>query len=121
MFLVSEVHPFADGNGRFARIMANAELVAAGVERILIPTVYRANYLSALKGLSQAQNPEPLVRTLDFAQRWVAGTRWADLDSKRIALERNHAFMDAKTGRAEERRVGKECVSKGRSRWWQSN
>src|SRR3546814_977904 len=80
MFLVSEVHPFADGNGRIARIMANAELVAAGVERILIPTVYRANYLSALKGLSQAQNPEPLVRTLDFAQRWVAGTRWADLE-----------------------------------------
>ena len=30
MFLVSEVHPFADGNGRAARIMMNAELVAAG-------------------------------------------------------------------------------------------
>src|SRR3546814_20260373 len=61
----------------------------------LFRSVYRANYLGALKGLSQAQNPEPLVRTLDFAQRWVAGTRWADLESTRIALERNHAFMDA--------------------------
>ncbi len=29
MFLVSEVHPFADGNGRVARIMMNAELLAA--------------------------------------------------------------------------------------------
>ena len=29
MFLISEVHPFADGNGRVARIMMNAELVAA--------------------------------------------------------------------------------------------
>ena len=28
MFLVSEVHPFVDGNGRIARIMMNAELVA---------------------------------------------------------------------------------------------
>ena len=27
-FLISEVHPFADGNGRMARVMMNAELVA---------------------------------------------------------------------------------------------
>ena len=33
MFLVSEAHPFADGNGRTARIMMNAELIAAGQER----------------------------------------------------------------------------------------
>ena len=26
LFLISEVHPFADGNGRIARIMMNAEL-----------------------------------------------------------------------------------------------
>lgn len=95
MFLVSEVHPFADGNGRIARIMTNAELVAAGEERILVPTVYRANYLSALKALSQTENPEPLVRTLDFAQRWVAATPWTDLESTRTVLERGHAFMDA--------------------------
>lgn len=95
MFLVSEVHPFADGNGRIARIMTNAELVAAGEERIVVPTVYRANYLSALKALSQTQNAEPLVRTLDFAQRWVAAVPWADLASTRAVLERSHAFMDA--------------------------
>lgn len=90
MFLVSEVHPFADGNGRIARIMTNAELVAAGEERILVPTGYRANYLSALKALSQAQNPEPIVRA-----RWVAATPLMDLNSARVVLERNHAFMDA--------------------------
>lgn len=95
MFLVSEVHPFADDNGRIARVMANAELVAAGEERILVPTVYRANYLSALKALSQAQDPGPIVRVLDFAQRWVAATPWMDLEGTRVALERNHAFMDA--------------------------
>ena len=95
MFLVSEVHPFADDNGRIARVMANAELVAAGEERILVPTVYRANYLSSLKALSQAQDPGPIVRVLDFAQRWVAATPWMDLEGTRVALERNHAFMDA--------------------------
>ena len=39
LFLVSEVHPFIDGNGRVARIMMNAELVAGGQVKILIPTV----------------------------------------------------------------------------------
>ncbi len=48
MFLVSEVHPFADGNGRVARVMMNAELAAAQQVRVLIPIVYRSNYISAL-------------------------------------------------------------------------
>jgi Fic family protein len=38
MFLISEVHPFDDGNGRVARAFMNAELVAAGHCRILIPS-----------------------------------------------------------------------------------
>ena len=34
MFVVSEVHPFNDGNGRLARLVMNAELSAAGACRI---------------------------------------------------------------------------------------
>lgn len=30
MFVMSEVYPFLDGNGRTARVMMNAELVKAG-------------------------------------------------------------------------------------------
>jgi hypothetical protein len=94
MFLVSEVHPFVDGNGRIARIMMNAELVAAGEERIIIPTVYRNNYLTALKALSQNAEPMPIIRTLDFARKWVTAVPWADLDTARQALESCHAFVD---------------------------
>jgi hypothetical protein len=94
MFLVSEVHPFADGNGRIARVMMNAELVAAKEERILIPTIFRSNYLSALKALSNTDNPTPLVRTLDFAQRWVAAVPWRTLEASRAVLDTCHAFMD---------------------------
>ena len=50
MFLVAEVHPFVDGNGRRARIMMNAELVAEGQARIIIPTIFRDNYLSLSQG-----------------------------------------------------------------------
>jgi Fic family protein len=35
MFVLSEVHPFLDGNGRIARIMMNAELVKQGNQRLL--------------------------------------------------------------------------------------
>lgn len=94
MFLVSEVHPFVDGNGRIARIMMNAELVAAGEERIIIPTVYRNNYLTALKALSQNTQPLPIIRTLDFARKWVAAVPWDDLETARRALESTHALID---------------------------
>ena len=94
MFLVSEVHPFADSNGRIARIMMNAELVAAGENRIIVPTVYRNNYLMALKALSQNSITAAIVRTMDFAQRYTAAVDFSELDRARFILERTHAFTD---------------------------
>jgi hypothetical protein len=94
MFVVSEVHPFADGNGRVARIMMNAELVAAGENRIIVPTVYRNNYLMALKAPSQNGITGALVRTIDFAQRYTAAVDFADLDRARFILDRTNAFAD---------------------------
>lgn len=94
MFLIAEVHPFADGNGRTARVMMNAELVSAGEERIVIPTVYRANYLSALRALSLNGHPEPLIRMLDYAQRWTAAVDWRSVEATRLELDACNAFLD---------------------------
>jgi Fic family protein len=47
-FVVAEVHPFADGNGRTSRLALNLSLTAAGLTRIIIPTVFRDDYISAL-------------------------------------------------------------------------
>jgi Fic/DOC family len=94
MFLISEVHPFADGNGRAARIMMNAELVAAGESRIIVPTVYRNNYLMALKALSQNRVTGALARVMDFAQRYTAAIDFSEFDRARSILERTHAFAD---------------------------
>lgn len=93
-FLIAEVHPFTDGNGRTARIMMNAELVSAGEERIVIPTVFRDNYITALRSLSRG-NPRPLVSTLNFAQRWVASVPWAGLSATTAVLTRCNAFLDS--------------------------
>ena len=105
MFLVSEVHPFADGNGRTARIMVNAELVAAGEERIVIPTVYRANYLLALKALSQSRRPEPLIRMFDYAQRWTAAVDWRSVEETRRELDGCNAFLDPAVAEEEGQRL----------------
>ena len=72
MFVLSEVHPFLDGNGRIARIMMNAEFVKAGQSKIIIPTVYRDDYLGTLRKLTRQSDPKPyikmLLRAADFSE-----------------------------------------------------
>ncbi len=78
MFLVAEVHPFADGNGRVARLLMNAELSAAGLCRVMVPMSYRDEYMSALRALSHNENPTPIWRMVDRAQRWASLMTWTD-------------------------------------------
>lgn len=105
MFLVSEVHPFADGNGRLARIMMNVELVAGAEERIVVPTVFRSNYLAALRALSRTGRPDPLIRVLDYAQRWTLALDWSSLEAAERELERCNAFLDSDEAEAMGKRL----------------
>lgn len=105
MYLVSEVHPFSDGNGRIARIMMNAELASVNEHRIMIPTIFRNNYLSALKALSNTQRPGPLIVCLDFAQRWTRAIKWSGLEETIEELNACHAFDDANEAENEGRRL----------------
>ena len=95
MFLVSEVHPFDDGNGRAGRIAMNAELTSAGEQRVIIPTVYCNNYLQGLRALSLSKNPKPLVKVIDFAQRYSRAIPWDSLSGATETLDGTNAFMDA--------------------------
>jgi len=99
MFLVSEVHPFVDGNGRVARAMMNAELVAGGQERIIIPTAYRIDYLGALKAISQNKLADPVIRTLDLAQRYTHLIDWAQMTTAQTMLEETDAFAEGELAR----------------------
>jgi Fic family protein len=94
MFIISEVHPFTDGNGRAARIMMNAELIAGGQERIIIPTAYRTDYLGALKAISHNAYRRPLIRMLDRAQEYTHAIDWRDLETSRMMLEQSGAFAE---------------------------
>jgi fido (protein-threonine AMPylation protein) len=82
-FVVAEVHPFSDGNGRTARLAMNLYLSAAGLTRVIIPTVYRDDYISALKAMSSNAHPVPLVRMLARAAQF---SRWIDFGSQAAAF-----------------------------------
>lgn len=94
MVLVAEVHPFADGNGRIARIMMNAELVARDQERIIIPTAYRTDYLGALKAFSHNGHTDPLIRMLAVAQSYTHSIDWSTLERARAKLAATNAFAE---------------------------
>lgn len=96
MFLVSEVHPFTDGNGRIARLMMNAELVTAAEVRIIIPTVYRLNYFSALQAATRTGNDKALIATLSFARRWTARVNFSTRSSAEADLVATNALRDAR-------------------------
>jgi hypothetical protein len=96
MLLITECHPFDDGNGRLARLIANGALSHAGQIRIVIPTVYRNNYLAGLVGVSNAAGRgETLVAVLDFAQRWTAAIDWSDFTRADAMLRSVDAYLDA--------------------------
>jgi hypothetical protein len=94
MFLVTECHPFDDGNGRIARIVTNIELVACGEHRVVIPTCYRNNYLATLSGATNGNGVAALVSALDFSRRWVAAVDWSDWDRCRADLDESNAFEE---------------------------
>ncbi len=90
-FVVSEVHPFSDGNGRLSRIMMNAELVRDQRYKIIIPTVYRDNYLNGLRLASRDQYFTTYCKVLDQAQAYVETVPWLDYGDARHKLETDHA------------------------------
>tara|TARA_R110002020_G_scaffold475949_1_gene714840 strand:+ start:17690 stop:19171 length:1482 start_codon:yes stop_codon:yes gene_type:complete len=98
MFVVSEVHPFLDGNGRMARVMMNAELSCAGHTKIIIPTVYREDYLGALRRLTRNNDPKVYIRMLERAQAFSHTIYGSDMDAMEDVLNQSNAFKESNEG-----------------------
>jgi hypothetical protein len=95
LFLVTETHPFDDGNGRVARCHMCAELSAAGMSRLIVPTVLRNEYLQAMRQASRRANFELYARTLTWAWRWTAAMPWADREATMGRLVATNALTDS--------------------------
>ncbi len=93
-YAVAAVHPFEDGNGRTARLMMNSELVACGLSRIVIPTVYRNTYLAALQRLKRSSGSASYLKMLRFAWRYTSLLDCSSLESAKRDLTETNAFVD---------------------------
>ncbi len=98
MFMISEVHPFLDGNGRISRIMMNAEFVTKNQTRIIIPAVFREDYLLTLRKLSREKQPESYIRMLDKAHRF-SETLVGSMNFMQDLLEKSNAFKEPTEGK----------------------
>ena len=94
MFLVSEVHPFLDGNGRIARVMMNAELAKQGQTKIIIPTVYRDDHIGAIRKLTRQEDPKAYVKMLQRAHEFSSTITGDDMDEMEKRLEESNAFKE---------------------------
>ena len=92
MFLVSEVHPFLDGNGRLARLVMNAELSVVNECRIIVPTLFREEYLDCLRVLTREGESAPFLRAMQLIHRWSAAFDYENLDRTISAMRASNAF-----------------------------
>jgi hypothetical protein len=72
----------------------NAELVSQNEARIIIPTVFRINYLNALKSLSHNGSSQALIKVLDFAQNYTSQINWSHYEKAKKQLLETNAFQD---------------------------
>ena len=98
MFILSEIHPFLDGNGRLARIMMNAELVKGGQSKIIIPTVFRDDYIGTLKKLTKQGDCIPYIRMLQRAHEFSATIYGDDINEMQDFLTQCNAFLEHTEG-----------------------
>lgn len=98
MFMISEIHPFLDGNGRIARVMMNAELVSANQSKIIIPNVFREDYLLTIRRLTRQQDPEPYIRMLSRAHEFSSTIYGNSLDDIQFKLNESNAFLSPEEG-----------------------
>lgn len=94
-FLISEVHPFDDGNGRLSRLVMNAELSRVGLHRIIIPTLFHPQYIDCVRKLTRENEPVDFVRCLAKMARWCAQFDYANLDVLIEQLKKTNALEES--------------------------
>ena len=94
-FLISEVHPFDDGNGRLSRLVMNAELSRVGLHRIIIPTLFHPQYIDCVRKLTRENVPVDFLRCLAKMARWCAQFDYANLDILIEQLKKTNALEES--------------------------
>ncbi len=99
MFMVSEVHPFTDGNGRISRIMGNAELFKSELSRIIVPTVYREDYIMSLKKFTNRKEPDTFIRVMDKLQHFSNNIFGSNFEELNDYFKATNAYKEPSEGK----------------------
>jgi hypothetical protein len=75
--------------------MMNAELVKAEQIKIIIPTVFREDYLGALRQLTRRQQPDTYIRMLQRAQLFSATITGEYMEIMQQVLTQSNAFKES--------------------------
>lgn len=94
-FLISEVHPFEDGNGRLSRLALNAELTRMGLHRVIIPTLFHPQYVDCARSLTRNNEPDGFARSIAKMARWCAQFDYADLNRLIADLKTTNALEES--------------------------
>ena len=96
-FLIPEVHPFSDGNGRVSRLVMNAELSRTGESRIIIPTLFHEEYVDCQRQLSRQNDPNGHIRALTLMQAWTKAFDYFHIDALITAVKKTNALERSRT------------------------
>ncbi|MFZ1834238.1 MAG: Fic family protein [Pseudomonadales bacterium] len=97
-FLITDVHPMQDGNGRLAHVLMNAELVATGQHKIIVPNVAREDYLNGQRRASRAGDFRTATKVLYQLHHYTAALPATLYDELLERLERDGAFSTPDEG-----------------------
>lgn len=91
--LIAEAHPFDDGNGRISRLHFTAELLRSDQAHVIIPTVYRDDYINGMRSLTRRSDPAPITRAAQRAQETNAQIHAATATEAIAEWAKVNAFM----------------------------
>ena len=79
--------------------MMNAELVKAGQSKIMIPTVFREDYMGVLKKMTRQRVCGPYIRMLQKAHAFSATVTNENMDEMQHILSQCNAFLESSEGK----------------------
>lgn len=97
-FVITQVHPFDDGNGRLARLFLSAELVSAEECKIVIPNVKRDDYINGLRLANRDEDFRTMLKVMTQLYRYTATLPWRDYNELVATLQAHRAFDSADEG-----------------------
>ena len=74
-YVIADVHPFVDGNGRLGRFLMNRELAAAGLAPVVTPRSHKVPFTGVLAAIRRDHDLGPFVAWLASCDAWTRGMR----------------------------------------------